>query len=77
VGKHSPEQQRRSDLQDGDEIYLGHPGVKVLPQNTEDLIGKAHPHVALTETIFKGRPQLEVSYLTSNIGWTRGLCHDH
>jgi hypothetical protein len=51
-----------------DEIYLGHPGEKVLPKIPENLIAKP----TLT-WLFDNRSRevhhLEVSYLTKNIGW--------
>jgi len=52
----------------GEEIFLGHPGVKVLPELPGDLIAKP----TLTWRFRNGytEPQkLRVSYLTENIGW--------
>ncbi|MDQ7783569.1 MAG: DUF4139 domain-containing protein [Desulfomonilaceae bacterium] len=52
----------------GDEIYLGHPGIKVLPKLPEDLIAK--PTLTwLYENGSKEPHQLEVSYLTGKINW--------
>jgi hypothetical protein len=52
----------------GDEIYLGHPGYKVLPQIPENLIAK--PTLTwLYENASEKPHQLEVSYLTNNINW--------
>ena len=51
-----------------EEIYLGHPGVKVLPKLPENLIAKP----TLTWNYANRNPepqQIEVSYLTRNIGW--------
>ncbi len=51
-----------------EEIYLGHPGTKILPQLPENLIDKP----TLT-WLFKNKTssmhELEVTYLTSNISW--------
>ncbi len=50
------------------EIYLGHPGVKVLPEIPENLIAK--PTLTwLFNSATKKRHKLEVSYLTGNISW--------
>lgn len=52
----------------GNEIYLSHPGVPVLPELPENLIAKP----TLTWVYRSDAPephQLEVSYLTSNINW--------
>ncbi len=52
---------------DGD-IYLGHPGVKVLPQLPDNLIAKP----TLTWLFRNEKPgacNLQVSYLTNNIQW--------
>jgi len=51
-----------------DEIYLGYPGYKILPELPEDLIAKP----TLTWLYSNKNPethQLEVSYLTNNINW--------
>ena len=52
----------------GGEIYLGHPGVKVLPELPENLIAKP----TLT-WLYRNRSKvphnLEVSYLTDDISW--------
>jgi hypothetical protein len=51
-----------------DEIYLGHPGYKILPELPEDLIAKP----TLTWLYSNKNPephQLQVSYLTNNINW--------
>ena len=51
-----------------DEIYLGHPGYKVLPEIPENLIAK--PTLTwLYKNGSKGAHELEVSYLTGNISW--------
>lgn len=50
------------------EIYLGHPGIKVLPQLPENLIAK--PTLTwLYENADEKPRKLEVSYLTNNINW--------
>jgi hypothetical protein len=50
------------------EIYIGHPGIKVLPEIPENLIAK--PTLTwLYENESGERHNLEVSYLTSNINW--------
>ena len=52
----------------GDEIYLGYPGYKVLPQLPEDLIAK--PTLTWLYENNRKKPQkLEVSYLTDQISW--------
>ena len=51
-----------------DEIYLGHPGYKVLPEIPENLIAKP-TLMWLYANQSSGTHQLEVSYLTNNIGW--------
>ncbi|MDO8729758.1 MAG: DUF4139 domain-containing protein [Candidatus Omnitrophota bacterium] len=52
----------------GNEIYLGHPGIRVLPEIPENLIAKP---TLMWLYDNQGRPEqeLEVSYLTSNINW--------
>ncbi len=51
-----------------DEIYLGHPGYKVLPEIPENLISK--PTLTwLYENSVKDAHDIEVSYLTSGISW--------
>ncbi len=51
-----------------DEIYLGHPGIKILPEIPENLI--ANPTLTwLYENKSKKAHSLEVSYLTTNISW--------
>jgi hypothetical protein len=51
-----------------DEIYLGHPGYKVLPEIPENLIAK--PTLTwLYNNKGKKPHELEVSYLTNNITW--------
>jgi hypothetical protein len=51
-----------------DEIYLGHPGTKVLPKLPENLIAK--PTLTwLFDNGSKKPHRLEVSYLTQNITW--------
>jgi len=52
----------------GEEIYLGHPGYKVLPELPENLVAK--PTLAwLYENRENNAHQLEVTYLTRNISW--------
>ena len=52
----------------GDEIYLGHPGIRVLPKLPQDLIAK--PTLTWLYSSGSDKPQkLEVSYLTNNIHW--------
>jgi len=52
----------------GKDIYLGHPGVKVLPELPEDLIAK--PTLTWLFRNESRNPQrLQVSYLTENIQW--------
>jgi hypothetical protein len=51
-----------------DEIFLGHPGIKVLPELPENLIAK--PTLTwLYDNKSKIAHNLEVSYLTNNISW--------
>jgi len=51
-----------------DEIYLGYPGIKVLPEIPEDLI--AQPTLTwLCDNSTSRSHQLEVSYLTGGITW--------
>jgi len=51
-----------------DEIYLGHPGYKVLPEIPENLISK--PTLTwLYENSAKDAHNIEVSYLTGGISW--------
>ncbi len=51
-----------------DEIYLGHPGYRVLPEIPENLIAK--PTLTwLYDNSSKYDHNLEVSYLTNNISW--------
>lgn len=51
-----------------DEIFLGHPGYKVLPKLPQNLIAK--PTLTwLYENTIKKPHQLEVSYLTTNMSW--------
>lgn len=51
-----------------DEIYLGHPGYKVLPEIPENLIAKPTLMWRYANRSSDAH-QLEVSYLTNNIGW--------
>ena len=52
----------------GNEIFLGHPGLKVLPEVPENLI--ARPTLTwLVRNKAKKPHLLEVSYLTENISW--------
>ena len=52
----------------GDEIYLGYPGIQVLPKIPENLIAK--PTLTwLYANNTAGAQELQVSYLTNNIGW--------
>jgi len=51
-----------------DEIYIGHPGIKVLPEIPENLIAK--PTLTwLYNNKSSESHHLEVSYLTNNISW--------
>lgn len=50
------------------EIYIGHPGYKVLPELPQDLIAKP-TLVWLYENTAHKAHNLEVSYLTKNISW--------
>jgi len=51
-----------------DEIYLGHPGIKVLPGIPDNLIAK--PTLTwLYDNSSKNSHKLEVSYLTDKINW--------
>ncbi len=51
-----------------DEIYLGHPGYKILPKVPDNLISK--PTLTwLYSNQTACRQELEVSYLTENISW--------
>ena len=51
-----------------DEIFLGHPGYKVLPELPENLI--AEPTLTwLYDNAAQTSHELEVSYLTTNIDW--------
>lgn len=51
-----------------DEIYLGHPGIKVLPEIPENLI--SNPTLAwLYDNRSSTAHNIEVSYLTNNISW--------
>ena len=51
-----------------DEIYLGHPGIQVLPGLPENLVAK--PTLTwLYESAAAAIHNLEVSYLTQNINW--------
>ena len=50
------------------EIFVGHPGIKVLPEIPEDLIAK--PTLTwLYDNSAPSEHNLEVSYLTNNISW--------
>lgn len=52
----------------GSEIYLGFPGQKILPEIPENLIAK--PTLTWNyEASTAAKQPVEVSYLTSNIGW--------
>lgn len=52
----------------GDEIYLGHPGVHVLPEIPENLIAK--PTLTwMVRSEGQEAHELEVSYLTNNLNW--------
>ncbi|MGD8387753.1 MAG: DUF4139 domain-containing protein [Desulfobacteraceae bacterium] len=52
----------------GKDIYLGHPGIKVLPELPEDLIAK--PTLTwLFRNENRNPHRLQVSYLTGNIQW--------
>lgn len=50
------------------QIYLGHPGIKVLPELPENLV--AQPTLTwLYQSQSQKKHRLEASYLTKNIGW--------
>jgi hypothetical protein len=52
----------------GEEIFLGHPGYKVLPELPENLIAK--PTLTwLYRNKTVGEQKIQVSYLTDNINW--------
>ena len=51
-----------------DEIYLGHPGYKILPKIPDNLISKPTLMWLYSNTV-KTAHHLEVSYLTKNISW--------
>lgn len=52
----------------GEEIYLGHPGYKVLPELPEDLI--ANPTLTwLYRNKTEGEKKIRASYLTENLNW--------
>lgn len=52
-----------------DEIYLGYPGVKVVPEIPNNLISK--PTLSwLYENQAEGAQKIEATYLTSNISWS-------
>ncbi|MBI3616853.1 MAG: DUF4139 domain-containing protein, partial [Candidatus Omnitrophica bacterium] len=51
-----------------DEIYLGHPGYKVLPEIPENLIARPTLMWRYANSASDAH-KLEVSYLTDNIGW--------
>ena len=50
------------------EIFIGHPGIKVLPEIPEDLIAKPTLTWLYDNNVAKEH-NLEVSYLTNNISW--------
>jgi hypothetical protein len=51
-----------------DQIYLGHPGYKILPEIPDNLIAK--PTLTWIYNNISEKPhELEVSYLTENISW--------
>src|SRR3989338_178089 len=52
----------------GNEIYLGHPGYKILPEIPENLIAKPTLMWMYKNTAKAGH-EVEVSYLTNNITW--------
>lgn len=52
----------------GGEIYIGHPGIKILPEIPEDLIAKPTLTWNYSNNSDKAH-NLEVSYLTNNISW--------
>jgi hypothetical protein len=52
----------------GGEIYLGHPGIKVLPKLPENLIAKPTLTWTYDNTSAEAH-RIEVSYLTRNISW--------
>ncbi len=52
----------------GNEIFIGHPGIRVLPQIPENLI--ARPTLMWLYSNSSKKPhEIEVSYLTDNISW--------
>ncbi|MCP5003521.1 MAG: DUF4139 domain-containing protein [Planctomycetes bacterium] len=51
-----------------DEIFLGHPGIKILPEIPENLIAKPTLTWIYSNSSKKAH-KLEVSYLTDNINW--------
>ncbi len=52
----------------GNEIYLGHPGIRILPEIPENMI--AQPTLTwLYSSGITSEQQLQVSYLTQNISW--------
>lgn len=51
-----------------EDIYLGYPGYKVVPEIPENLIAKP-TLVWLYDSVEAGPSTLEVTYLTSNISW--------
>jgi hypothetical protein len=53
----------------GQEIYIGHPGYRVLPEIPEDLMAKP-TLVWLYENRAKSAHEVEVSYLTGGITWS-------
>jgi len=52
-----------------DEIYLGHPGFKVLPSLPENLVSKPTLAWRYSNRV-KEAQELEVSYLTGSMNWT-------
>ena len=52
----------------GNEIYLGHPGYKILPEIPENLIAKP-TLMWMYKNTAKAAHDVEVSYLTNNINW--------
>lgn len=53
----------------GDEIFLGHPGYKVLPEVPSNLISRPTLSWNYRNKVKRRNHQIEVSYLTAGISW--------
>jgi hypothetical protein len=53
----------------GGEIFLGHPGIPILPRVPENLIAKP-TLMWLYANSYAGEQEMEASYLTQGIGWS-------